>query len=166
MARAEIAEAIGVEPLLVADALVLTAGRPKLLEVEEPKSLLAISRELAGVRAREVVIDSFNDSVLRYAKRLGARTALAVAPRRFNPTLGVSPLSELFPAGGLWRCRADFVAPHARLVRPLPNVLRWSEHPAVVWGVDTDDEIERCLELGVMGIVTPRPDAAVALRDR
>jgi GNAT superfamily N-acetyltransferase len=167
MTRADIRRVTGVEPLSLADALTLTAGRAKLIGVERLDSLLPIVQELTRFRFEEVVISSHVGLLVSYAKELGVRTALLLGSQRVSPTPWAALRSKRFPAARLRWSGADFVAPRAQLLRPRFGVLRWTEHPALVWGVETDQEIARCLKSPrVVAIVTSRPDAAVALRER
>jgi len=65
--------------------------------------------------------------------------------------------------------RADAIHPHYFIVAALPEtVAKCHEHGVKinVWTVDDDDAIKHMLSLGVDGVITNRPDAAVTLRDR
>lgn len=71
-------------------------------------------------------------------------------------------LSELFPAGRLTACRADFVAVHKRLATL--RVLAFCANakiPAWVWTLEDESETARfCPDPRVAAVITNRPDIA------
>jgi glycerophosphoryl diester phosphodiesterase len=127
---------------------------PVLLQSFDPDSLRKLAR-LTDLRRVQLVSDRrpLDVAALRaiagYAHGIGAAKALLI-PRRPDGALGApTPLVAQAHAAGL--------VVHAWTFRREPNFL-----PI---GVDGDEELRRFLAIGLDGVFTDHPGAAVALRD-
>jgi glycerophosphoryl diester phosphodiesterase len=112
----------------------------------------------------EYTIKSFFEKIVYRVKKLDKNitTGLLLGMRTMNP---MRRLSEIFPYGRVLRCRCDFVSPNEWLVR-LGFVERMHFHkiPVYVWTVNRKRTMKRYLKMGVDGLITDKPDAALFVR--
>jgi glycerophosphoryl diester phosphodiesterase len=160
---------LGEQALALDDLIAIAArGRGRLhVDIKEPGyEVEIVSRLLEQLPSDRFVVTSGDSSVLAVKTAFPEVTAglslgddvLHLGPWRKLTTR----LSELFPAGRVHRCQADFVAVEHRLARA--RVLRYARRaglPAWVWTVDGDAEIARHLrDPRVAVLITNQPDVA------
>lgn len=160
---------LGKEALALDDLLAIAArGRGRLhVDIKEPGYEAEIVSRLLGQLAPDrFVVTSGDGSVLAVKTAFPEVTAgltLGDDVFRFSAWRKLTTrLSELFPAGRVRRCRADFVAVEHRLARA--RVLRYARRaglPAWVWTVDGEAEIARHLrDPRIAVLITNHPDVA------
>lgn len=160
---------LGKEALALDDLLAIAArGRGRLhVDIKEPGyEAEIVSRLLGQLGPDRFVVTSGDGSVLAVKTAFPEVTAgltLGDDVFRFSAWRKLTTrLSELFPAGRVRRCRADFVAVEHRLARA--RVLRYARRaglPAWVWTVDGEAEIARHLrDPRIAVLITNHPDVA------
>jgi glycerophosphoryl diester phosphodiesterase len=113
----------------------------------------------------QFVITSFHDASLKIIKDHFPRIQVGLILGKSNASLGTR-VSELFPAKRCIEAKADFIAPHWKLLK-LAFLARAERihKPLFVWTVNTGNMIrELLLDERVGAIVTDRTDLAVSLR--
>jgi glycerophosphoryl diester phosphodiesterase len=123
---------------------------------ELPEKLLALAKEYA--MAERIIYSSFNHYSLKQIKTLDpkAKIGLLYDLGMVDPWVYANYLG------------ADAIHPHYYVVAALPETVeRCREHGLMVnvWTVDDPQAIKLMLKCGVDGIITNRPDIAVACRD-
>jgi len=151
----------------VVDAL---AGRIRFdVEVKAPGFEAEIVALLTGrLRYDQFVVKSFHDTFVREVKLLDPRVVAGLLLGDDAPKHPVRHwLGELFPKARASACRADFVSPHAQLLK-LGYVKRAHAHGwgVYVWTVNDPHLMERLCRMGVDAIITDRPDLALEVRQR
>lgn len=161
--------AAGVEaPPLLVELLERCRGRVGIdLELKVPGLEAEVLAAARGFGLDRVLLKSFLDGVVGEVKRREpAATAglLLGLPRPARPVR--TRLSELFPGWRLRACRADFVVPHARLLRlGFTARARLFGIPVLVWTVNEPAAMAALLDR-VDGLITDEPAALLALRRR
>jgi glycerophosphoryl diester phosphodiesterase len=126
------------------------------LELKEPGYEAEIlSATLAKMEPGNFVVTSFSDSVVATVKQLAPQVSVGLlAGRRRLTTL----LRDIFPFRRVEACRADFLAPHYRLlVTGLAHRAGRRGLGLLVWTVDDPRLIERYLgDPRMLGVVTDR----------
>ncbi len=156
----------GGEPRLE-DVLAAVGGRVRLdVECKEDGYVEEVCALLRGID--DLVVTSFLDAVVKQVGRLlpSARTGLLLGVGRPRGYLRTRR-SELFPVERLWRCGADFAAPHLTLAR-LGALARASAagYPSLVWTVNEESDLLGLLaDPRVAGVITDVPRRAVGLRN-
>jgi len=129
----------------------------------------AVLRQAGGARSPgEYVITSFDDQTIARVKALDATVRAGLLLGRDAPTRRLrTRLSELYPVARLRSCRADFVAPHWRLLRlGLLGRMRRSGYPVWAWTVNTDELLTTLIQVPeIAAVITDRPLEAMRLRD-
>jgi glycerophosphoryl diester phosphodiesterase len=155
---------------LALDDLLAIAGRAHgrlHVDIKEPGYEVEIVRRLLQhLPVSRFVVTSGDSSVLAVKTAFPEITAglsLGEEIDQYRPWRKLTTrLSELFPAGRVRRCRADFVAVEHRLARA--HVLRYARRaglPAWVWTVDGDAEIARHLrDPRIAVLITNHPELA------
>lgn len=157
LTRAEIGDAKGHVPLLLADVVELARGRIGLdVEVKEDGYVARVLAALDGVP--DVVVTSFVDEVVAEVKRLdpARRAGLLVGARRTTQIVRRAQL-----------CGADLVALHHALAS-LGALRRVAEagFPAFIWTVNDEPQLRRFLaDPRVEAVITDVPAKALTLRD-
>ncbi len=73
--------------------------------------------------------------------------------------------TDFFPRKRLKACGANFAVPHRSMLGlGLLRRLRSMGLPAWIWTVNDTQQMKALFELGVAGIITDRPDLALAVR--
>ena len=162
------AEASGFEVPLLIDVIRLCHGRIKMdVEIKETgyeDKVVKLLRENADYK--EYSIKSFKDQVVKNIKRLDKNivTGLLIGKKHATPW---KRLKEFFPETRLHDCGADFVSPAYRLVcRSYIIRMRRRGYPVLVWTVNEKKKMLRLIRMGVDGIITDKPDAALYIRRR
>jgi glycerophosphoryl diester phosphodiesterase len=109
---------------------------------------------------RDFVITSFHDDSIREIKvRFPSVRCGLLLGRPYEEAGILTRVTELFPVTRLRRCRADFVAPHYRLlVLGFSRRVRAFGYPIWVWTVDDPIQIEKLLaNRSVEAIITNDP---------
>lgn len=158
------AELAGTPLARVEWVLAAAAGRPVVLELK-PASLrtaTALVERLLGLHAAglpmDVTVSSFDASLVRafretVPRQLGTRTALLGRPG----CLSLATLRQALAAGH----DAVHLQVSDLLARPETVELAAARDVAVVpWTVNTRRTLQRCIDLGVAGVVTDRPRVA------
>lgn len=114
----------------------------------------------------DVLLKSFQDPIVRELKRLAPEATVGLLLGVRRPKRGaLTRASEVLPEVRLARCRADFVAPHHRLLRlGFLRRMRRIGCPVYVWTVNEPALMARLLPV-VAGIITDRPAVGLTLRD-
>lgn len=127
------------------------------VELKERGCVPEVIAMLRRFGVHDAVLTSFHDDVVREAKEAepGLTTGLLVGRYR--------SATELFPAGRLKRSRADMLVVHHLLLTT--GVLARTEHPCLVWTVNSTARVDRLLmNPNVAGVITDRPRAALDQR--
>jgi glycerophosphoryl diester phosphodiesterase len=117
----------------------------------------------------QFVVTSFYDSCIKRIKEndpnIQGGLILGISKPK-NPIR--TRLSEFFPLGRCKKAKADFLVPHWRLLRFgfLERVEKGNKR-IFVWTINDQEMIWKCLqEERIDGIITDRPDLALALRQK
>jgi glycerophosphoryl diester phosphodiesterase len=146
------------------DFLDIAAGHMALdLELKEPGyEAEVLSLCLAKIEPVDVVVTSFSDSVVATSKQLAPDVSAGLLVGRREPLSAL--LRDVFAFGRLEACRADFLAPHYRLLAT--GIARRAERRGIgllLWTVNDPRLIDRYLrDRRVLGVVT---DAIVQPRN-
>lgn len=126
---------------------------------------LDIAEAVVGVALRhrhpaDIVFTSFHDDVLRHLRvtRPDLTTGLILGVDR--PRLGlITRWQELHPLRRAHACGAGVLIPHHRFLRYgfMTHVRRF-RGPVWVWTVNEPDRARTCLQRGVRGLITDRPE--------
>ena len=144
-------------------AEVLRAVRPGCqvdIELKEAGYERLVVREALSVKdAGDLLFTSFDDDAVAAVKEAAPDVRAGLLLGLSSPQMPLrTRLSELFPGVRLRRCRADFVAPHWRLLRAgFLGRMRRAGYPVFVWTVNSEPLIRRFSESRVAALVTDRP---------
>jgi glycerophosphoryl diester phosphodiesterase len=121
--------------------------------------LLALVVEVleAADRLEETIISSFNPATVSRARSLGLRTGWLVAQG-----LPVRPVLEQAAAGKHYALHPHVSALAGERAAAVIDAAHEAGLAVVAWTVDDPDEQRRLAAAGVDGIITNRPDAALA----
>ena len=149
---AEVYSLVKASPLIVNVELKTT----ERLYPELPEKLTTLAAECA--MTKRVLYSSFNHYSLREIKTIdsGAKIGLLYELGMVDPWVYANYLG------------ADAIHPHYYVVAALPETVERCHENGVkvnVWTVDDPDAVKQMLKYGVDGIITNRPDAAIACRD-
>lgn len=112
----------------------------------------------------EFFIKSFKDEVVNKIKLIDEKITAGLLLGDSNKTLR-ERVMEFFPTDRLLSCRADFVGPSYQLLTP---AFMWRMHnleiPIYPWTVNSSSALWYQLHTGIQGIITDRPDIALAIR--
>lgn len=137
------------------------------LELKEPGTEGAVAEiARAMLDPDRYVYTSFHAETVQRLQHLDrhARRGLLLGRPQVLASL-TARVRELFPIELLRSCAADFAVPHWRLVQlGVLGRLRAAGYPVWVWTVNDPDGLGWLLEQDVQGVITDRPDIAVALR--
>jgi glycerophosphoryl diester phosphodiesterase len=138
--------------------LELARGRIGIdVELKEPGYVSQVIPLLRRNGLQNALLTSFHDDVVREAKEREPSLTTGLLVGRYRST------SELFPAGRLKRARADVLVIHHLLVNA--GVLARTEHPCLVWTVNSSTRVDRLLmNPNVAGVITDHPQAALDQR--
>jgi glycerophosphoryl diester phosphodiesterase len=139
-----------------------------LLDIELKEA--GYEREVLGLALKHLavtdfVMKSFIDATIMEVKRLDPRVRTGLLLGVERPREGfLRRVVELFPGFRLWRCGADFVAPHYLLLR-LGFLARMRRRgiPIFVWTVNDPKMMEDLIARGVHAIITDRPDIGLTI---
>ena len=138
------------------DFLDIVAGHMAVnIELKEPGyEAEALSVCLAKVEPDDLVVTSFSESAVATAKQLVPQVSAGLLVGRLDPLSAL--LRDVFPFGRLQACRADFLAPHFRLLAT--GIARRAERRGIgllVWTVNDPRLIDRNLaDPRILGVVT------------
>lgn len=140
------------------------------VEIKEPGYENQIIELVLGRFEKDrFIVTSFNDFSLKTIKTRypWIKTGLILGRPKPKPYVRTR-LSELFPMKRCRAARADFLVPHARLLRfGFLDRAKRNNKPVYVWTINDQETMLKLLaDTRVHGLLTDRPDAAVALRDR
>lgn len=140
------------------EVLELARGRIGVdVELKEPGCVSEVVPQLRRHGLETALLTSFHDDVVREAKELEPALTTGLLVGRYRSA------TELFPAGRLKRTRADVLVIHHLLLNT--GVLTRTEHPCLVWTVNTSTRVDRLLtNPHVAGVMTDRPQAALDQR--
>lgn len=127
--------------------------------------VVALLHELGALS--RTCVGSFHQPVLDVVRAGSAAVTTSASRREAQWTLARSWMRWPFPSAPVYRAfQVPERAGRLRVVTPA-FVRRAHRERAVVqvWTVDAPDDIRRLLTLGVDGVITDRPDLAVAARD-
>lgn len=125
----------------------------------EPRLLAGIMAELEPT---DFVITSFHDASLRLIKQINPDIKVGLLVGKEAPQSPQTRMQELFPGKRLKRCRADFIAPHYRLLTlGFIQRMKTLQMPVFVWTVNDAMMIEKFKKIGVAGIITDHPRLAL-----
>lgn len=171
LSRSEIADLTGSAPPLFDEILTLTRERIMLdIELKEHGYVPRVLDEIRthAMQPDQVVITSFVDEVVREVKELAPATKCGLLLGVAAPEHGLrTRVSELLPVRRAKACRADFVAPYARLAR-LGVLSRASAagFSAYVWTVNEPRELKHFLaDRRVAAGITDDVALAIELRN-
>lgn len=112
----------------------------------------------------EFFIKSFKDEVVSKIKEIDEKITAGLLLGDSNRSLR-DRLMDFFPADRLASCHADFVSPCYQLLNP---AFMWRMHnleiPIYPWTVNNSNGLWYQLHTGIHGIITDRPDIALAIR--
>ncbi len=114
----------------------------------------------------EYSIKSFKDEVVSRIERLDSRiiTGLLIGKKDASPW---KLLKQYFPERRLHDCGADFVSPAGRLVTGgFLRRMQRKGYPVLVWTVNDKKKMLKFMRMGVDGIITDKPDAALYIRKK
>jgi glycerophosphoryl diester phosphodiesterase len=134
---------------------------------EEGYENLIVERIAASFGQDHLMVTSFNDASLRIVKRHFPDIPAGLILGKSKPQgYAATRLSELFPMKRCQRAQADFLVPNFRLLKfAFLTRARRRNIPVYVWTVNEKSMIEKLLrDKRVEGIITDRPDIAVAVR--
>ena len=159
----------GFEVPTVEDVLKCTKGKIRLdVELKEG----GYEKETVELLFRhfeedQFVITSFHDASLRKIKDHCPSIQVGLILGRSNISLSTR-ISELFPAKRCGEAKADFMAPHWKLLKlGFLERAEKAHRPLFVWTVNDGKMIRELLREGrVAGIVTDRTELAVSLRNK
>lgn len=138
------------------DFLDIVAGHMAVnIELKEPGyEAQALSACLARTEPDNLVVTSFSEAAVATAKQLATEVSAGLLVGRREPLAAL--LRDVFPFGRLQACRADFLAPHYRLLAT--GIGRRAERRGIgllVWTVNDSRLIDRYLrDPRVLGVVT------------
>jgi len=141
-------------------------GRVRLeVELKVARIESQVFEEVGRASLDQTVFMSFDDGVVRALKRHEPSCVAGLHLGRSRSRWGgLSRLGELFPGWRLRACRADFVAPHQRLLKfGFAWRMRHFGRPVFVWTVNDAATMEALLS-DVDGIITDEPGMLLALR--
>ena len=171
LTRPEVSQRAGRDLAGLEDALALTAGRIGVnVEIKEDGYVAAVSEAICAHHdPSDVFVTSFIDAVVRQAKELAPRVRVGLLLGRDHPRHYVrTRASEVFPVARARACRADFLAPHWRLLRSglLARASR-AGYRCAPWTINGEGPLARLLQdARVLGVITDLPERAIRLRDR
>ena len=114
----------------------------------------------------DFMIKSFLDDCVSNIKKLDPKikAGLLLGVPKASKTVR---LSEYFPKKRLKRCKADFVSPNKRLAT-LGFIFRMRclKKDIYVWTINSEKTINKFLRRSIQGIITDRPDIAIAMKDK
>lgn len=161
----EITSTDGYVPPLFSQVVELCKGKIKLdIELKETGyEKRVIDIVLKSYDYKDFIIKSFHDKAVFRIKQYdhNIRAGLLVGKEHASPK---RRFHELFPRKRLSMCKADFISPNyffcfkayiKRMHRMGINVL--------VWTVNSEKQIKKCIRLGADGLITDRPDVALRL---
>ncbi len=114
----------------------------------------------------EYVITSFNDSTIKKVKNLdkNIQAGLLLDYNLKNP---IKKMLNIFPELRILYSKADFVAPHYKLVdfffKLRMDILKKDLY---VWTVNEEIDIKKLLEKNVKSIITDYPDIAINIKNK
>jgi glycerophosphoryl diester phosphodiesterase len=125
------------------------------IELKEPGyEAEALSAALERIEADNFVVTSFSDSTVATVKQLAPEASTGLLIGRLEPLPAL--LKDIFPFRRLQSCRADFLAPHYRLLAT--DLARRAEQRGIgllLWTVNDPGLIRRYLrDPRVLGVVT------------
>ena len=152
------AAALAGETPRLEEVLELARGRIGVdVELKEPGCVSEVIPLLRRNGLENALLTSFLDDVVCEAKELEPTLTTGLLVGRYRSA------SELFPAGRLKRARADVLVIHHLLLNT--GVLARTEHPCLVWTVNSSTRVDRLLvNPKVAGVITDRPQAALDQR--
>ena len=104
-----------------------------------------------------VVYTSFLESAVAQLRQL--------APESKTGLLLGHEMADLFPCQRLIDCKASFAVPHRSMLGlGMLRRLRSMNLPVWVWTVNQPEPMRALMEAGVEGLITDRPDLALAMR--
>lgn len=153
----------------LSDVLSMTAGKIKLdIELKEAGYEEQVIDQVSQyITPEQFFISSFKDKCLARIKQLDSRitTGLLIKEDRFH-TIALTRASVEFLKKRLDKNHADFILPSSILVRfGFLNRANQLERPMIVWTINDIDMMSDLIESpAVRGIITDKPDHAVAIR--
>ncbi|MCM1272182.1 MAG: glycerophosphodiester phosphodiesterase [Clostridium sp.] len=161
----EITAADGYVPPLLSQVVDLCKGNIKLdIELKETGyEKRVIDIVLKSYAYRDFFIKSFHDTAIFRVKQYDHNiiTGLLVGKKHASPK---RRLHELFPKKRLSMCKADFISPNYFFcfIGYIKRMHRMGIQ-TLVWTVNNEKQMKRCIRLGADGIITDRPDLALKL---
>jgi len=165
----ELTRAHGFSMATLEEVLQYASGKIKLdVEVKEEGYEKRIVEHLSRYfKKDQFVITSFYDSCVKRIKEddpdIQVGLILGISKAK-NPIL--TKISEFFPMGRCNRARADFLAPHWRLLMlGFLGRAKRENKPVFVWTVNDRKMIQKMLrDPRIDAIITDKPDLALSLR--
>ncbi len=149
----------------VEDVLKLSVGKIKL-DIELKES--GYEAEVVKLVKKYLTYDtyymkSFLDDTVAAISKLDPNIHTGLLLGVGNPKYGIlTRIAELFPGYRLRKAKANFVAPHYRLLK-LNFLKRMKNYPVYVWTVNNESIMKKLIKHRVEGIITDRPDKAIKL---
>ncbi|HWD66239.1 MAG TPA: glycerophosphodiester phosphodiesterase [Solirubrobacteraceae bacterium] len=127
------------------------------VELKERGCVPEVISLLRRFGVHDALLTSFHDDVVQEAKELEPALTTGLLVGRYRSA------TELFPAGRLKRAGADMLVIHHLLLTT--GVLARTEHPCLVWTVNSTTRVDRLLtNPKVAGVITDHPRAALDQR--